>query len=299
MKVDFRVALSLTLIQLFFGINFVCSKIIVNELDPLLWTSLRFLSSGLILFIFFKIKGISAPATVEKGDRTKIAVLSFLGMGTGQLLIMYSLLFTNAVNVALITSTIPVWVFALLALASMETMRANKIIGLVVCALGFVYMKDFSGVRLAGDSIIGDLIALAGVLMVSSYIAFLKPLAMRYNHFWLSWTGFLWCGLTLLPFAMIFSEWKIEGPASAPTLALNIGFSIIFGTVLTYLMNSWVLKKVDSSFTALFVYLQPVAAAVLSYFIYGTVIDSRMAVSSIIIFAGIVISTRKLERSKS
>ncbi len=237
MKVDFKVGLTLTLIQLFFGINFVCSKIIVNELDPLLWTSLRFLAAGVILFLFFRLKNIPSPKIIVKGDRSKIAALSFLGMGLGQLLIMYSLLFTSAVNVALITSTIPVWVFALLALASMESMRANKIIGLIVCAAGFVYMKDFSGVSLSGDSVIGDLIALAGVFMVSSYIAFLKPLAMRYNHFWLSWVGFLCCGLALLPFAAIFSEWKIAGLASTGVLALNILFSIIFGTALTYLLK--------------------------------------------------------------
>jgi drug/metabolite transporter (DMT)-like permease len=69
-------------------------------------------------------------------------------------------------------------------------------------------------------------------------------------------------------------------------------FSIVGATVITYFLNNWCLKRIESSKVALFIYIQPVVTAIVAYFTIGELITMRAIVASLVIFSGILLVTR-------
>jgi drug/metabolite transporter (DMT)-like permease len=289
MAIKKSIIFTLILIQVFFGVNFISSQVILDNLSPLAWTGLRFFMAAILLLlanIFFK----RTKPTIPIKDVIYIVFISIIGMGAGQLLFMYAIKFSTGLNVSIISSLIPVMTFFILAILRLEKMHHFKLIGLVVSLIGLIITKDFSQLDFSSKTFIGDLMALLGVISISIFIALLKPMAEKYDHLWLTVIGFFSCGLFFIYF--YFNEHQSLMLKLNLVFTLNAAFSIIVGTVLTYLMSSWVLSHVNSSYTAIYINLQPVVAAILSYLYFDQSIHYRLVIGAIIIFVGIVIATR-------
>ena len=70
-------------------------------------------------------------------------------------------------------------------------------------------------------------------------------------------------------------------------------YLVLGSNILTYSLNLWALKRVDSSHAALFVYFQPLVATTLSYFMLGNIPSIRFYISSLLIVGGIFVASYK------
>jgi len=67
---------------------------------------------------------------------------------------------------------------------------------------------------------------------------------------------------------------------------------VLFATVINYLLNYYALARVESSTVALFVYLQPVLATLLSVALGRETITLHFAASAALVFAGVFLVAR-------
>jgi len=123
---DWRLHLALLFVQVTFGAFHVFGKGLLNELPPLAIVASRSLISAPLLLVLALRVDRSIP---PPRDLFRFAVLGFLGIFANQLLYIYGLQMTSAINAAIIMPSIPVFV-ALLAWATRaEPMTRLKALG--------------------------------------------------------------------------------------------------------------------------------------------------------------------------
>ena len=88
---------------------------------------------------------------------------------------------------------------------------------------------------------------------------------------------------TLLPAGVVSVK------AASPTAMVVL----LVPTVLAYYLNAWALSRVPPSTVAVYIYLQPLIAFALAPIMLGESFGLRAVVASLLIFAGVLIVTRR------
>jgi drug/metabolite transporter (DMT)-like permease len=276
--------ITLVFIQVLFGANFVVSKIVVGKMDPVYFAGIRFIISGLTLYLFQLARGHSLK--IKANLLWLLFFISLFGIGLGQSLFMLGLEKTTAINTSLISSTIPIFVFIINKVRKISDWNFVKVMGLLISFFGVLVLRNVENFDLNEIGIQGDLLVLAACFCLGLSISYSKDLFVSTPAISGSAHMFLLGGLSLLPW-MFFRELG-ETSAMLDTSFLTPFFFAIFGaTCLTYLLNNWVLGKIDSSIVGLFIFLQPVIAALFAMFFLGEPITLRMVISFLLILTGV------------
>lgn len=277
----------LIFIQILFGLNFSASKIIVEQMDPIVWSNLRFFFAGigmLILCLVFRRK----HPKVDKKFLTSVIPLSILGMALGQGLFLIGLQHTTSINSAILITLIPIMTLIIVVLRRQESLTLPKLIGFLCAFMGIVFIRDFTQFSFSASNVLGDFYVLCAAFCFSLYLSFGKKFFQTYDNMWsTTWMFFISSALMGL---INFSEIQTINVDSFDNLFIYSAlFSIIGATLLTYLLNNWSLKRVPSANVALFIYLQPVVAAVIGYLFLEEELSLRMLFSGGFIFIGVCI----------
>jgi drug/metabolite transporter (DMT)-like permease len=84
-------------------------------------------------------------------------------------------------------------------------------------------------------------------------------------------------------------------PDLSPLLLGSAIFAVVGGTLMTYFLSNWALAHTHSTQVALFVYIQPVVAALFAWAWMGQPITPRMVASSGLVFVGVFLVLRHRE----
>lgn len=284
-----NLALSILIfIQILFGINFTTSKIIVQKLDPILWSNIRFLIAGLILLIFTLLSKRKHPQTSKKFWGNLI-VLSLLGMALGQGLFLFGLKYTSSINTSIITTTIPILTLFIVVMRKQEELSWPKLVGIILGFFGVVLIIDLSKLQFTSNSFIGDLLVFLGALCFALYLSFGKKFLQKYDNLWVTSYMFIISGL----FMMIINIPKLVDfnfPQMDGVFIVSVIFTILGATLLTYVLNNLVLKHVSPAQIALFIYLQPIVAGLFGVYFLGEDISLRTLICFLLILSGVIIS---------
>jgi drug/metabolite transporter (DMT)-like permease len=107
--------------------------------------------------------------------------------------------------------------------------------------------------------------------------------------------GFLY----VLPFG--YSELlAVEWSSFPPKIMWEVAFVVVCTTVIAYLLNSSALKQLNPSTVSIYIYTQPVLAALFAIFRNSDSLDEIKIISASIIFIGVyLVSVRSVrERNK-
>ena len=284
-----NLALSLLLfIQVLFGINFTTSKIIVQKLDPILWSNIRFFTAGIILLVYTLLTNRKHPK-VNKHFWLSIISLSLLGMALGQGLFLFGLKYTTSINTSIITTTIPILTLFLVVLRKQEELSWPKIVGIGLGFMGVVFIRDLGKLSFSSTSLQGDLLVFLGAFCFALYLSYGKSFLQKHDNLWVTSYMFLISGL----FMTVINIPKIQNftlPSFDGLFYASVAFTIIGATLLTYVLNNLVLKHVSPAQIALFIYLQPLIAGLFGVYFLGEAIDVRTFICFILILSGVTIS---------
>lgn len=281
----------LIFIQVLFGINFPASKIIVNQMDPILWSNLRFFLAGVGMLVITVIARRPHPE-INKNFLKAVIPLSLLGMALGQGLFLIGLRYTTSVNSAILITSIPILTLVIVVLRKQEFLTYNKIIGFILAFMGVILIRDIASFELGNKTLIGDLLVFLGALCFALYLSYGKKFFASYDNMWATTWMFFVSGITM----SVFNITKFSSLAQIdynPEFLIAATFSIVFATLLTYLLNNWALKRASSGQVAVFIYLQPVVAGIVAFFYLGEEITSRMIICSLFIFGGLLFTLKK------
>jgi drug/metabolite transporter (DMT)-like permease len=279
-----KVHASLLIVQLAFASQAVEGKVAMTDLalggggiHPVALAMTRML--GAAFFFGLVLRG-RAPRPSRR-DLLSLAGLSVLGISLNQTLFLVGLRHTSPTAAALLSVTIPVFTAALAVAFGVERLTARLAVGLLVAVVGVVWL---TGVRSIDR---GAVIVTINSLSYSLYLVLSRGIIRRLG------------ALTVVTWIFVFGA-LLFAPVGVPVLVSNVGhwttrswllvaYIVAVPTIVAYLCNAWALGRSSPTLVTIYIYMQPLIAALLAWAQLGQPLTSRLITAAAFIVAGVAL----------
>lgn len=284
--------LALFVVQLLYGLNFTFAKSLIND---------GFMQSSALVFfrvagatILFWIVGEFLPKQkVDAKDYLKFLYAAIFGVVINMLFFLKGLELTTPIHAAAIVSITPIVILLLSSYYLKEKVTRLKIIGVILAFAGALVLSIYGKSLRAGDNVFfGNTLILINVISYSIYIILIKKLTVKYHPFtFIKWL-FLFGTFLVLPFSYFQIE-AIDWNSFDTYATGSLIFVVVGATFGTYLLNPLALRSLRASTVGIFIYLQPVIAAIFAVAMGVDTIGAVKITAAILIFSGVYLVTKK------
>lgn len=284
-----RHPLTLVVVQLLFGLFPVAAKKAFEDFDPFPVLGLRLAGAAFFLLVvhLFLVK----EAVPIRSEWRKVLLLSMLGVVLNMGLFIVGVKLTTAVNAVLVITSIPVFTYAIAVLMGRETLGPQRAVGIAIALVGVLYLVGAS-YQVSPRGALGDLLVLLNCLCYSAFLVLARPFVQKYDALSLTTWMFVVGALVFLPVGLAFGLRGQLGTASVEGLAWIL-YIIVGATVLTYVLNTRVLRHVPASTVAIFSYVQPLFTAIAAYVVLDATLEWRILPAAALVFAGVWLVARR------
>ena len=280
--------LALLLVQLLFGLNFPASKIILEQVPPVLWSAVRMAIAAVLMFI-------AAFIIVPKVDRKmdirflqKTFLYGFFGIVLCQTFFMVGLKNTTATNGAVLNTLIPIFTLMFAIVVKKEKFTLNRAFGFLIAVLGVLVLRKIEDFSASMATAKGDLFMILNCMSLAVFFTIRRDFLRANSAFWVTAWMFLFGSIVIGLFCMNDFHLLLNAHLSARVL-WAMAYNIIGATMLTYFLNSWTLKRVNASSVAVFIYMQPIIAVLYAWGIQHEPPSMRTIVAVLCIFTGVMV----------
>jgi drug/metabolite transporter (DMT)-like permease len=286
-----KLVLAFAAVYLIWGSTYLGIKYAIETLPPFLFAGSRFLIAGLILYLWARLRGASAPSPVNWRAALIIGGLLLLG-GNGAVVIAERTVPSGLAALLIATEPLMIVLFDW-ARPSGRRPGGKVWFGL---ALGLIGMFILVGpANIMGQSHInlfgaGLLIAGSFSWAAGSLYATKAPVAS---------SPLLAAGMQMLAGgALLFATGLAAGEASQFALS-NVSlrsagayfYLIIFGSLIAFTAYSWLLRVTPPSLASTYAYVNPVVAVILGWALAGEPLTARTMLAAAVIVSAVVIIT--------
>lgn len=284
-KEGIKVFIGYVLICLIWGSTWMVIRIGLETLTPFISAGIRFLAASLIIFTILKIKRIRI-------NTDRISVRLYLMMGFLSFVIPFGLIYWAEQYIpsgltSVIFGVYPFFaaIFSYVMLES-EKITISKILGTILGFVGIIVIFsenlsfDFNRHFAAMLAVFTSGMLQAGIaVMIKKYGHELNPLAMNFYPM-------LICGTSLFVLGLIFEN--TESLSFNFAAVSSILFLAVFGSVITFTVYYWLLKRTSVILLALTAFITPVVAVIMGFIFLHEQLTERHLAGSILVLCGIL-----------
>lgn len=282
------VHLALIAVQFFFASLTVVAKFVLPSISP----------AGIV---FFRVTGAALAFALvhalfvrervtDRRDLATLVGLAMLGVVMNQLLFLEGVKRTTAINTNILVTTVPAFTLTIALALRYERATWSKIGGIVLAALGAIYLIGPDRIRLDPTTAFGNALVACNTASYAGYLVLSKRMLKRYHPLTVVTHVFLFGAVIVTPFGL--AALRHVDLAEVPRGSLlGLGYIVICSTFLAYYLSIWALQHTASSLVAMYVYLQPVMTVGAAPLILGERLTARAAVAAVIIFGGLALAT--------
>lgn len=281
--------LALIIANIIWGAASPIFKFALQNIPPFTLAFIRFFFAGLIFI----------PLTVGKWQRLtvrqwfEIILVGFFGITVNISFFFLGVKKTESINVPIIASAAPVFIFFLSLVFLKEKSKLKVICGMMVALVG-VLLIIVSPILLNGKNFItgeisGNMFIVIATLGTVFQTLIGRDILKKINAYQVSLITFFFGALTFLPFFLnemhtwSFSELNGQG-------WLGIIFGVIFSSALAYWLFYYGVSKISAQEVGIFTYIDPVTAVLVAIPLLGEFPNSFYFLGSILIFGGIYLA---------
>lgn len=275
--------LSLVLVALVWGANFVIMKDALERITPFAYLGVRFL-----LATFFLAAGFWRSLLKTRLDDLRCGILAgfllFAGFATQTVGLMY----TTPAKSGFITGTAVVIVPLFYFLATRNHPGRGAVSGALLAA-GGLYLLSFNGGSLAGGLQYGDFLTLLCAVFFAAHIVTLGIVSPCRSTVILSVLQLAVTGFLSLLTALLF-EPVSNLVITSPSIWAAIIYAVFFCTIGAFVTQTAAQKHTRPTHASLILSTEAVFALVFSYYFWGEVFSPPMVFGIFLIFCGILIT---------
>ncbi len=299
-----RIAALLTLPPLLWAGNAVVGRLLVGSVPPLALNALRW-GLAFVLLLPLGWRALRTPGDIAARWR-HLALLGLVGVGSYNALQYVAVHTSTPLNVTLIASSAPVWMLLVGALFYREAPAARQFAGAAFSLLGvaLVIARGSLATLAQIELLPGDLYMLLATALWSVYSWMLArpPASMRgaARPDW-DWAGFLliqvlfgalWAGIA----AGVEAAVAPQDLRWSPWVGLALLYVAVGPSLIAYRCWGLGVATVGPAVAAFFANLTPVFAGMLSAALLGEAPRAYHAAAFVLIAAGIVVSSRVVQK---
>jgi drug/metabolite transporter (DMT)-like permease len=256
-----------------------------EEIFPEALAMIRMLGGALFFQAIVTARG-ARGARISRADHARLAGLSILGIALNQTLFLMGLRWTTPFSVSLLGATIPVFAAGLAVLMGKEKGSWRTAAGLTLALLGV-----FS---LVGNGSLdrGAILVALNSLSYAAYVVLSRDVVLRVGALrTVAWI-FTYAALLFAPFGM--RPMLTQLPELTPRGWAFVLYILALPTIVAYLLNAWALARSSATLVTIYIYLQPLLAALLAWAQLGYGISKRAWIAAVLILLGLgIVASRQ------
>jgi len=282
---------ALVVVQIAFAAGAVEGKLALSPyssggggIDPIALAMARI--SGAALFFQAYARATRRLGPVAAADHWRIAGLSVLGVVLNQTLFLVGLHLTTAFAAALLGATIPVFAAALAVAFRIERPSVRTALGLVLAIAGVLWLTGI------GSLDRGAIAIALNCLSYALYIVLSKRVLERVGALTVVTWLFTWGSVVMAPLG---GRGLLLGLVAWGARSwVFVAFFVAFPTIVAYLANAWALARSGPTLVTVYIYLQPLIAALMQWVQLGEPVAPRALAATAFILAGVsLVATRR------
>jgi drug/metabolite transporter (DMT)-like permease len=286
-----KVHLGLLFVSFVFGVNSVTAKYAMREIAPMALVLIRIASSAVILFVIHKI--FIKEKIQSAKDYLWFALFSIFGIVINQVLFLKGLSLTTAINATVLVTTIPVVTIVIAIILGKEPASVRRVLGSIISFAGVIMLMGSEKIDLNDNYFIGNILVFINAVSFGIYLVISKNILKRYHPATVTSWVFIFGAVGVFPIGIKEVVNLPYGEVSL-TAWLCAAFLIIFSSVIVYYINNWALQRTSSSTVAVYIYIQPIVATIISTLTLGETLTLNTVISAALIFAGVFIVSLKM-----
>lgn len=279
------------LICMIWGSTWFVIKLGLKDLPVLFSLSLRFLTASVVLLVILKLFNIQIPINEKQ-------IYLYLYLTLFSFLFPFSLVYWAEVTIpsnlaSILFSTMPFFAAIFSRIFLKEELNFLQQTGLVLGFIGVALIFRIDTKHFGGDVLFQNsrfLLSMIAVLvsaflnasvliMVKKYGMGIHPLAINFIPLSLS-------GIILFIISSIIEDWSsIKFGVNGVGSVIYLG---VFGSIVTFTIYYWLLRKVPAVIMSLTAFLTPVFAVLIGVFIGGEVITSNIIFGATFVLIGML-----------
>lgn len=288
----------------FWGTSFAAVKIGIGSLSSVQFLFIRILFAS-ILFALILAFTPKDKRHIHTSDLLYIVYLSFIGIG-GYFIVQYTALeYTSTVNAALLIGVSPILVAIYSGLFRSEKIGLQGMTSILLCIVGIfliITRGDFSSISF-NKTIFGDILVLINAFMFATFCIGANKILKKYDPFVVVsyiniFALFILAPLAftsnfLSPIPLMDKLGEIDLP-----LILSALYLAVTCTIFAYYIWYTAIKEIGASKTAVFNYLNPLTAAIVSALLFDEGITYFTIFGGICIIGGVALNNIKATQKK-
>lgn len=289
---------ALLAVALIYGANYSVAKIVLDDefVQPIGFILLRILT-GLVLFTLTHLMFIQE--NVDRRDFTRLLICAVFGVAINMCFFFLGLKQTTPIHASLIMTMTPVLVLIASAILLNEVITTRKIIGITIGAIGAIILIAYGQkISFQSSQLLGDIMIFINASFYALYLVLVKQLMAKYHQLTIMRWMFTLGLVMVLPFG-INDLHAIEWATFTPIVWFAVMYVCVFATFGTYLLNVTALSVVNPSVVSIYIYLQPLVAAVISISLGQETLTTVKIVSAVFIFIGVYLVSTKTKLARA
>ncbi|SIQ53271.1 Threonine/homoserine efflux transporter RhtA [Alkalispirochaeta americana] len=290
------VHLAMLTTMILWGVSFVASKLVLEEISPLTYMGIRFLLASLLL------AGVMILRGRPRFSRKTHGLIALTALAEP---VAYFLFETFGLNLlspsiaSLIIATTPLAVMVLAAAFLQEPLSTRGITAVFLSIGGIALLvlgNGNSGALGTPDprQLLGIALIFGAVISAACYITLARNLTQRHDPVNLTVIQTWWGA------GVFFLLWRLQPPLLR-TLSLSpLGWgAVIFlaagATVLAFLLYNWALRYETAGRAALYINAIPVITAITSWFVLGERLSPIQGAGAVLVLLAVRFSSHRKE----
>ncbi|MEO8874725.1 MAG: DMT family transporter [Polyangiaceae bacterium] len=283
---------ALILVQIAFASQVVEGKIAMlprveggEEIAPAALAMARMIGGSLFFLTLYFTK--RDRLRLVRRDHAILALLAVLGIALNQTLFLIGLRITTPMGASLLSVTIPVFTATIAVVARKERASLRLGAGLAIAVAGVLWL---TGVH---DFDRGAALVALNSLSYAVYLVYSRGIIQRLGAITVVAWIFAWGALEFSPVGLPALVHQM--PQFTTRGWLLVFYIILMPTIVAYFCNAWALGRSSASLVTIYIYLQPLLAAILQYVQLGQQVSGRLAIAAVLIVIGVgVAATRRV-----
>ncbi|MFC2075678.1 DMT family transporter [candidate division KSB1 bacterium] len=253
------------LVALIWALNFSVIKVALLEIPPILFTTIRFVVSTILLIPL--VARLEGGLGIVGGYHLRLFLLGVVGITAYQLVFIIGVHNTNASNASLILATSPIFTAIIAQAAKFDRLGPVAWAG-VLASFGGIYLvvTGGSGSPIGSETLLGDLLILFGASLWALSTVMAVPVLQVISPLKVTVYSMVWGTLLLLPFAAQSAR-GFDLSTMSVTGWLATAYSTIFAILLSYVLWYKVVKDIGPTRTQIYTILVPVLAIIFAFFV--------------------------------
>jgi drug/metabolite transporter (DMT)-like permease len=265
---------------------------VVESCPPIIASGFRnFLAGAIILvFAFFTQKFTSIPLN----HFLKMAFAGFLMLTLGNGLLTIAARWVPSGYMSLFPALVPAWIVIIQIFLGTKP-NFLTIIGLIIGFIGMFFLVNQEQLSIKGFEqyfTIGVTFLMAASISWSCGVMYSVKNPLPYSTALVSSIQMIFGGILSLAFSYFIGEWTDFKPNKFSSNAIwGFSYLLIFGSIVGFLVFSWVSKKASPTLVSTYSYVNPLVAIYLGYAFAGEKISMNLIIAAIFIVLAVILIT--------